>query len=165
MFVAGHWVTVPAQDAATWLELLMGEPEEVNLELIFPGLLDEADTDLVEDALFAEELDLPGLQRLALDVVAEAAGRPWWLTFRLLYLIQTHWSLLGARMLMSGVQAEQMSLSGWLDVAWVTVFDNVANDKWVSLAATLETPPVSEVENPMATMEMSVDDFTAFMRG
>lgn len=164
--MSARWVKVPALVAADWLELLWGDPQELDLDAIFPGLVPEEDQDYINDTLLSGAVSMEQLQRLALDVVTEVSGRPWWVTIRMINIVEARWSILGGNLVLRKIDAERLSLSAWLDALWLTIFDNLPRDKWTMLASMIEaSPPTAAETNPMDSMEMSVDEFSNLMRG
>lgn len=161
--VGGEWIKVPAYPAADWLELLMGPLE---LFAIFPGLCSEEDQEFVEDCLAEGVVTANDVDDATLDLIETVSGRPWWITLRMVNVAETKWSVLGADMALHGVDATKLSLSGWLDVLWVTIFKHLDDKKWLMFASQIEVPPPQvEVRDSIETMEMSSDSFTALMRG
>lgn len=159
--VGRETVEVPALNAAGWLELLIGD---LDLELIFPGLLEEDDQDFVNEMLLTGDLGVGDLERRALDVIAEASGRPWWVAIRMVQLAQHNWSMLGGRLARSGVNPSQVPFGAWLDALWVTMFENLAQEKWTELVSAIEAVPPSEMpEDLMESMEMDTGMFSQFM--
>lgn len=148
--------------AAEWLELLMGE---LDLELIFPGLLSDDDRELVEELLLDEEMTLDELQRRSLEIIAEVSGRPWWVALRMIDLAQSRWSVFGGALVMAGVRSDMIPLGAWLDAVWVITFDSLPKDKWTMLASLIEALPPSEMpEDRMDAFTVTTDAFTEFMR-
>jgi len=161
--VNDEWVTVPAYPAADWLELLMGD---VQLYTIFPGLCDEEDQEYVEECLIAGAVSVSDIEDATLDLIETVSGRPWWMTLRIVAICQQRWGVIGTDMIIKGVDASKVSLAAWLDVAWIVMFNHLAEDKWTMFASQIETPPPQMIEaEPMETVEMSVDSFTSLMRG
>lgn len=158
VLVAGRWVTVPAMLAVDWLELLTGD---LDLELIFPGLLSDDDADWVEDALVEGEISIQDMQRLAIAVITEVSGRPWWIACKLVISAQSKWSIIGADLAAKQIDATRIPLGLWLDSVWRIIFDRTANEKWPSVAAQLEAPPPG-FENEV-DLDMTTDDFAALM--
>jgi hypothetical protein len=162
--VAGEWITIPALSAADWLELLM--IEDVDLDTVFPGLAEEADQEFVLDQLLDGQLHVNDVEKLALQVITEVSGRPWWVAYRMIQIAKVAWSTLGGRLILSRIDATQISLSAWLDALWLVLFESINRDKWTMLSAQIEAVPPSEMpENPLESMEMSMDTFSEMMRG
>jgi hypothetical protein len=152
--------------AVDWLELLWGDPQDLELETIFPGLADDEDQDYVNEVLLSGDLSLDRLQRLALDVISEVSGRPWWVTLRMISIAESKWSILGGDLVLRGIDAGKLSLSAWLDALWPIIFDRLPRDKWTMLSSMIEAVPPSETETTaLESMEMSVDEFSNLMRG
>ena len=164
VLVCGSWISVPALPAAAWVEQFMGD--DTDLDLVFPGLCSEEDQDAVGQALLEGCLDIPGLQRLTLDLISQVAGRPWWVAVRMIQIAELRWSILGADLVLRRIDADSISFSAWLDALWVTIFNHLPQEKWVEMSTMIEIPPPSEApEDPMESLEMSPEAFANLMRG
>lgn len=163
VYVAGEWVLVPAQTAADWLELLMGDLEPA---VIFPGLCDAEDQEWVDDCLRDGVISVPEVERITLNLIEAVSGKPWWITLRMINIAERKWGVVGTDLLRQGIDATRMSLAAWLDVLWVTIFGHLEPEKWTMLALQLEAPPPEETSrSSIDTMEMSEDSFTSLMQG
>ena len=151
-------VTIPALPAADWLTHLMGE---VNPDAVFPGLLSADEEELVEDMLYTGVLSLDQLDRIFLDVVSAVGARPWWVTLRLVAQVRANWAVIGADMLVRGVDATRLSLSGWLDVALLTLMRHIRPEDSTMFTLQLEAPPPSETAQVQDELEMSPEAFLA----
>ena len=150
----GKDYTIPALSAAEWLRVLM-DPE-ATFDNVFLELLPEP-----MDLLFDEELDLVELGH---GVISEVCGRPWYIAIRLVYLVHDSWNVLGADMLRRGIRPTDYSISGWLDVALLTLLHHVKREDQTSLMAELERPPMEEVQQVQEELEMTHEQFLALMR-
>ena len=162
---AGRWILIPAMTAADWLELLMGDVETLDLDAVFPGLASEEDQDFINEALIRGDISPEQVDKLALQLVSEASGRSWYVTLRLIHIAMSRWSILGGRLILTGLNPQHVSLSAWLDALWLTMFDSLPKDKWTMFSSQLEMPPPSEAKPAMESMEMSADAFTSLMHG
>lgn len=140
--------------------------DDTDLDLVFPGLCSEEDQDAVGQALLEGCLDIPGLQRLTLDLISQVAGRPWWVAVRMIQIAELRWSILGADLVLRRIDADSISFSAWLDALWVTIFNHLPQEKWIEMSTMIEIPPPSEApEDPMESLEMSPEAFANLMRG
>ncbi len=152
--VAGGMYEIPALPAVDWLTVLM--TDDPALDDIFPGLLDEADQDVVTEAMLDGHLE--ETFSVCLDIITAVSGRPWYIAMRLIDVARTSWHVLGAEMLLKGVDAEKLSLSGWLDILVLTIMKNIDPKDAAMFTMRLEAPPADiEVEQPEP--EMSVSSF------
>lgn len=151
--------------AAEWLELLMGDAELLDLDSIFPGLASEEDHDYVTEAMIDGDISPDQVDKLALQVISEASGRPWYVALRMIHIAMSRWSILGGRLVLAGIDPQKLSLSAWLDALWLTMFDSLPKDKWTMFSSQMEIPPPSEAKPDMESMEMSTDAFTSLMQG
>jgi hypothetical protein len=103
--LGGHQFEVPAQPAAWWLSMLM-DPNSDLLDL-FPGCLDDAGQDVVNDLLFEGVVPLEDLHKTVLDIVGTNAARDWWVVFRLVEVARISWHTIGAEMLSRGVDPDE----------------------------------------------------------
>ena len=131
------------------------DPEAI-FDNIFLELLPEP-----MDLLFDEGLDLEELGR---SVISEVCGRPWYIAIRLIYLVRDSWNVLGADMLRRGIRPTDYSISGWLDVALLTLLHHIKREEQASLMAELEKPPFDEVQQVQEELEMTHEQFLALMR-
>lgn len=153
--VAGENATIPALSALPWLEVLM-MGEHILLDDVVPGLLD--DPSIVEDALTCGDLHPYDLEDLQLKAIELASGRDWWVTLRLIETIRGAWDQVGSEFAM--VDANRISLAGWLDFAFGIILKAMPRDKLQSFLLRLEIPPKS-IEAPEPTI--SAEQFLAMM--
>lgn len=164
VLVCDEWIPIPAHPAATWIEQFMGGDPE--LDAIFPGFCSDEDQEYVNECLFNGCLDVGSVQRLTLDLISQVSGRPWWVAVRMVMIAETRWSILTSDMTLRNVRPDMLSFSAWLDVLWSSIFSHLPQEKWIEMSSLIESPPPSEApEDPMETMEMSVDMFSNLMRG
>lgn len=155
--VGQHTVTIPATCAADWLDLLM-DVENLDMEKVFPGLLGEAEQEIVEDALLHEKITVKDLLDTGLDIIAAAAGRPWWVALKLVATVRTNWDAIGGEFAMRGVDPVRLSLAGWLDAAQTIIIRGIdGNDKINVFLMRLEQPP------PGVEAEAQAMDANTFM--
>ena len=167
--IGDNWIVVPGRPAVDWLELIMGDLEEFDLDAIFPGLAEDPD-ELVNESLWNGEVTVDDLYRKALELISAVAGRPWYVALRMIRLAESRWSILGSAVARN-VDVTKVSLSAWLDELWLQLFEHTGQDKWTMLASQIEieppplTPDEETQKDPFAGMEMSRDQFTQLMRG
>jgi hypothetical protein len=113
------------------------------------------------DLLFDEDLDLVELGQ---EVISEVCGRPWYIAIRLIHLVRDNWNVLGADMLRRGIRPADYSISGWLDVALLTLLHHVKREDQAMLMSQLEMPPSDEVQQVQEELEMTHEQFLALMR-
>lgn len=155
-------VTIPALPAADWLAVLMrAEPDP---DAVFPGLLSPAEEEMVEDLLYSGQLNIAQLERLYLDVVTAAGARPWWVTLRLIEVTRTSWAVIGADMILRGVDATRLSLSGWLDAVLLTIMRSITPESSTMFTLQLEIPPPSETAAVAEQLDMTEAAFLAMGR-
>ena len=150
--VQGREYEIPALPAAQWLRVLMTEDatvEDVFLELVPEGI-----------QLLLEDDDSWDMAALAQDIIELASGRRWYIAMRLITVMRANWNVVGATMLMKGVDANTLSLSGWLDVALLMVLQHMEQKDVAMFVAQLEIPPEGE-ETPEEEMVMSAEAFMA----
>lgn len=152
----GTLFEIPALPATDWLAILMtAEPE---LEDLFPGLLEESEQELLEDALLDGFISVEECYGITLDIISMVAGRPWWVAMRLIQMALTSWQVLGAELILKGVDSEKLSLSAWLDVLLLTIMRNIDSKDATMFSIRLEQPP-ADIEVEPKEMEMSVGAF------
>jgi hypothetical protein len=146
---------VPAMAASEWLRVLMDE--ELSINTLFLELVPAGPTILLD-----EGIDLDDLMDVGLGIIEEASGRPWYIAMRLIATMREHWNVLGAEMLYRGVDATQLSLAGWLDVALLVTLRTLDSKDVTMFVSRLELPPPGE-EVPEEELEMSRDEFLSMM--
>lgn len=158
MDVAGREVAIPAMCAADWLHTLMN----VNLTTddVFPGLLDDDDHQFVEEQLHSGGFSYDDCQELALEIIAQVSGRPWWVALRLISVARNSWDALGGDMV-EKTDAATMPLGGWLDALFLLVVRTIEDSKRTMFLMKLEIAPEGWGSNPEETVEMSADAFMA----
>lgn len=161
-FIAGTAV-VPALSARQWLAVLLspGDLEDC-LARIFPGLTTDPGyvDDLIADDLLAGEIDEDEISMLPLYVVAEAAGRPWWVAMRLVEVCRGAWHTLGPRMLTCGLDLDRVGLGAWMDVLLVQILEAIPRDQAEMFSLKLTAVPVDlasdeEAKAAEPTMDMA----------
>lgn len=148
---------IPAMPALGWLSLMM-DIDNFDPLAIFPGLLSEENQDLAWDLMFEGSIEVNDLAEVSLMAIAAAAGRPWWVALRLVSAVAGNQHTLGAEMLMRGVDAGKLSLSGWLDVALLTAMRNQSKSDATMFSLKLEMPPPEEAKK-QPEPEISMDQF------
>lgn len=150
--VVGTMYEIPALPAVDWLAILMAENPD--LDNIFPGLLDQEEQDIVTEAMLDGHLE--ETFSVCLDIITAVSGRPWYIAMRLIDVARNSWQVLGAEMLLKGVDAERLSLSGWLDILLLTIMNNIDPKEATMFTMRLEAPPADiEVEQPEPEMTAS----------
>ena len=148
--VHGYRVEIPPLPAADWLAVLM--VPDVDLEGIFPGLLNDQDNDLVEELILSGDLNLDEYEEIILAVLETASARNWWVAIRLIEYARVSWDVLGAELGLRGVDATQVSLSSWLDVLLLMAIRSMDEKDVQMFMLKLEAPPpdteVSEESEP-----------------
>ncbi len=155
-------VTIPALPAADWLAALMkAEPDP---DSVFPGLLPSEEEEAVEDLLYSGRLTLAQADQIFLDVVTTVSARPWWVALRLIEVARNQWAIVGAELLLRGVDASKVSLSGWLDAALLTIMRSITPESSTMFTLQLEAPPPSETAAAQGQLEMDAAQFLAMGR-
>jgi hypothetical protein len=150
--VAGVEYEIPALPAADWLAILMADPfdpDDLILSLVVNG----------KDLLFAETVSADDLEYVCLDIITTASARPWWIALRLIAMARANWSVLGAELILKGVNPAQISLAAWLDALLLTALKNMDSKDVTMFTMKLEEPPPEEMESVAEEMEMSADSF------
>lgn len=154
--VADLDLEIPALPAADWLSVMM--VESLNLDDIFPGLLDSTDTDLVEEVILSGTLDLDEYEDVIFDIIETVSARSWWVAIRLIETARTSWDSIGAELTLKGIDATHISLSSWLDALMLTIIRSMDPKDVQMWCMKLEVPPAG-VEVAGEEMEMAASDF------
>ena len=152
--IAGQEFDIPAQSAAEWLTVLM--VEDLDLADIFPGMVE--DPAPVEDLILDGKLGLDELEETILGILEVVSARPWWVALRLVEIARTSWDVLGAELLLRGVDATKVSLAAWLDMALLVALRSMDPKDIQMFTLKLESPPPS-AKKEEADMEMSASQF------
>ena len=142
--------------AIDWLTVLMDD--SFSPELVFPGLLEETDRDLVEQLLHSGALDVEDMWKLGLDIITQASGRKWYVALRLVLTAKEAWDALGGDM--AAVRSDA-SLSAWLDILFTLIVRNIEDSKRTMFLMKLEIVPQGWGDEEPQAMEMSADAFLA----
>jgi len=124
---------IPALSAADWLAILMADPfdpDDLILSLVVNG----------KDLLFAETVSADDLEYVCLDIITTASARPWWIALRLIAMARVNWSVLGAELILKGVNPTQISLAAWLDALLLTALKNMDSKDVTMFTLKLEEP-------------------------
>lgn len=154
--VAGQDFTIPEVSAAGWLESLMSG--DFDLMVMVEDLLPPQDMERLRDLLWAGALNLMELDDLLSEVLNAVTGRPWYVALRVISVVQTHWDFLGADLALRGVRADTISIAAWLDVALLTILNNIDPEKATMFTSQLEMPPPGATVKP-ETMEITASQF------
>lgn len=122
----------PPLSAAEWIDALGSD---------VLGLTD--DYDALLDAVGAGTITRQDLPRIANRAVAEAGGRPWWETQRLIAALLSQESggrLLGA-VLATGVQPERVTLAAFCSVIWSVITKGADPTELMKAESRLQVPP------------------------
>lgn len=158
--LAGQLWVIPPLSAVEWLVPLMGQPFDP--EDLFPGLLPSDQAEELDQLVFDGKVDLDELGEATLSIITTASGRPWWVTLRLIADAYHHWDLLGAEMLLAGVDATRVSLGAWLDALLLFIVRAQPDDKLTMYFSKLEKAPAGYGPKPEEIV-MSMDDFKSMM--
>jgi hypothetical protein len=157
MTVAGQDVQIPALPAADWLSVLMVE------NLVFDDVLMNLAPDVaevVDQALFDGSITFDDYSKLLLDLISTVSGRPWHKALRLIAVVHVSWDVIGAELEFKGIDATEVSLGAWLDVALIALLKNLEEKDIPLFVTRLEAPaPGAEEEE----MTMAPDDFAALV--
>lgn len=127
---------------------------------------DDVLIDLMPDGAKVALLVSPeDIEPLVMELLEEASGRDWWVTLRLVGAIQDQWQVLGAEMILQGVDPERLSLAAWLDTMTLVLLRLLPKDNHAMFLGQLEMPPVTVRAEVMEEMEMSRDQFMSLARG
>lgn len=149
-------LVIPAMPAADWLSVLLAE--DLQLDDVFPGLLDDEDIDWVEEELLQDHLGAGEFQDIVLDVIETVSARKWWVTLRLMDVARRSWDVLSPE-IMRSVDADRASLSAWMDVLLIAILRNMDPKDVTMFTLRLEQPPGRD-EKP-EEMEMDRSAFLA----
>lgn len=130
---AGRMFTIEAMDAVDWIMLIDGP--EADLYEIFPVRAGREALDFVEDALWDGTASTRDVADTALEAIAAAADRPWWVTIRLIASAKEAWSIVHVN------NAAGMSLAGWLDQLWSKIMERIDPKKMASWVSSIESTP------------------------
>lgn len=157
----GHQFVVPEQPAVVWLSALM--TEDVDLEQVFPALAGQEAVELVDAALWDGRLDPISLYAMCRDLITMAAGRPWWVAMRLIHSARANWNYIGGEVVIRGIDATHLSLSGWLDAILHVMLRGMERKDQTMFLSRLEVVPEGEQDNG-PEMEIEPDAFASMMR-
>ena len=154
--VGGLDMEIPALPAADWLSIMM--VENLNLDDIFPGLLDNNSADLVEEMILSGELELDEYEDIILSIIETVSARSWWVTIKLVETARTSWDVVGAELALKGMNPTQVSLSSWLDALLLTIIRSMDPKDVTMWCMRLEAPP-PDVAGDESEMEMGASQF------
>jgi hypothetical protein len=157
--IGGANFTIPALVASDWLWYLMAPVPDLDrlLEDLVPGL---------EDLLYAEALSVEEFYEAALDVVACASAREWWVALRLIMVARERWDVLGPALIGRNADPNVLSLSGWLDVLLVTILEGMDPEKTTMFLMQLEASPMpKQGGDSIDDMEMDANAFLSLGQG
>jgi hypothetical protein len=158
IYLGGQEFEVPPLPATDWIVGILGMDKDV-LGLLNSVLTDE-DMDRLTDIMFKGGVEPDFLFDTTMQLLTTVGARPWWITMRLVVVMQQHWDSLGAELMLRGVDANKLSLSAWLDVALLTMI-RMMDPKEVSMfTIRLEMiPPQFADQVTEESMEMTPEAF------
>lgn len=132
---------VAALPAADWLAILL--PENISLWAIVPELLEPDATEHFEDLIVSGAFGHADWEQLCWELVAIAAGRPWWTA---LYLLgnakhHSHVEIVKGQLALHAVDATRISLASWLDAVYGIFTRNMAPPDRQKFDIALNRPP------------------------
>lgn len=158
IYLGGHEFEIPAVPAADWIPAIIDMTEDTVGLLM--GLLSEDDQGRLTDLMFTGSVDVEDLFDLCTDLLTTVGARPWWVTIRLISVAQQNWDTVGAEMILKGVNASIMSLSGWLDVFLLVLLRMMDPKQTTMFTTKLEMiPPEFADQVTPESMEISADAF------
>lgn len=131
---------IPALPAVDWLAILLDE--QVSLFAI-TGLLEPDANEDIELHILNDAYSYEEWEELVWELVAIAAGRPWWTT---LYLIgnaksATNVDMVKGELALHGVDATRISLSSWLDAVYRIFTQHMTQEDRQRVDLILARPP------------------------
>lgn len=156
--VGGLELEIPPLTAADWIPPIIDMIEDP-LALMM-GVLSDEDQGRLTDVMFTGAVDVEDLFRLCTDLLTTVGARPWWVTIRLITVAQQNWDTVGAEMMMKGVNANTMSLAGWLDVFLLVLLRLMDPKETTMFTMKLEMVPPEFIDQvPEESLEISADAF------
>lgn len=154
--LGGEDFEIPAKPAVDWLSVLMSA--QVELDEVLPGFLDQEDTEVFEELIISGHLGMEEYEKTILDIIEVASARNWWVALRLVEQARTSWDIIGAEMVLRGLDARQMSLSAWLDALLLVLLRSMDQKDVQMFCLKLEAPP-ENVEGEASEPEISAAQF------
>lgn len=148
----GRDYTIPALPAADWLAVLMADPfdpDDLILELVDDG----------RELLFIETMTADDLEHICFDIIATVSARPWWIAMRLVAMARGNWSVLGAELILKGIDPQRVSLAAWLDALLLITLRTMDSKDVTMFTMRLEEPPPEEAASVADELEMSAEAF------
>lgn len=139
--IGGHRFEVQPQPAAVWLDVLL-DPEltgsdggragvpvtAISDAILASAIGPSAMSDLMMGVVLGQ-LEYADIDSAAQDLLTELAGRPWYQAINLCLMASASWAVVGASMILAGIRATEVSLSAWLDAAYLTAIRIIAEGK------------------------------------
>lgn len=125
---------IPPLPAVTWLQFLLTDTPD--LDGMIATLMPE-----VEDYVYENELPFHNLYKISLGVFGIVAARPWWVALRIIAMAAGSWHILGPKLMISGVDARELSLAAWLDLTLYLAIESMDPKKVTMFSLKIEAPP------------------------
>lgn len=142
IFLAGQQWEIPAQPAADWLAVLM--TEKLDPGDVFPGMLAPEDEDALDDLIVNGTVGAEELWQTFTEVIGIVTARSWWIGLRLIEIARSAWNIVGAELILQGIDPERLSLAAWLDALMIIVLRNMEPKETTMFTMRLEAPPAGE---------------------
>jgi hypothetical protein len=137
--LAGETFTVPPRPAADWFLAILDE--DVPLPLI-PGMMGAGAEERIADMLLDGEITAELLATRSRELLAEAAGRPWWEADRLIRSSAASWHIIGGELTRLGVDLDRVSLAAALNAIYVVCVRTMDEQERNRFDIDLRMPPI-----------------------
>ena len=138
--IVDHIYRVPSLPAVEWLTILLDD--HVSLFAI-TGLLEPDANEAIEEHILADRYTRTEWEQLTWELVAIAAGRPWWTTLYLLGNAKhvNNVDTVKGELALHGVDATKISLSSWLDAVYRIFTQHMTSEDRQKFDLLLARPP------------------------
>lgn len=122
----GVELTIPTTRCDWWLPAVAGGQQPHHM---LADLLDDSGVEALNDLLVSGRVEFDAIVGVALDLLAEASGRDWWVAVKIVDAAEAMWDHVGGQMATSGVTPERVTFCAWLDAVWYLIRKAVAGGK------------------------------------
>lgn len=129
--MAGHWLTILVRNPMDAADIL-------------PAMVAEDQQEALEEALVAGAVSADEIHEAVLEVIADASGRPWWWTLRLVQAAVGSWAIIHGSLVAAGANLANMPLGAALDAIYVTCMTRMDKEHREAFDRDLEMPPARQ---------------------
>lgn len=130
-------LTIPPQNATAWILALAGDDPTGS---VLPGMLSERDDERLWNLVSTGKADSKDIHKAFCSAVAQASGRKWWETMKLVGMCEGSPEFIG-RLTLKGVDPDTIPFARWCAAVYALAVANADEKGRMKFDAKLAAPP------------------------